>query len=175
MRFKSKKDFHPWQEIMITDSVENLNTKEKIAISYLKKHGSYMFSDSLAVGYFYDEEELKKSNHAWNAVNINGTWQLLDCTWGDLSSESKEFNLTHRNFYFCAKPELFIFTHFPENKKWQMLSEPINGITFLWLSYQDDIWGNEVTDPKKFTKIFNDKMHSLKEKKTCDNGYQKIY
>jgi len=72
---------------------------------------------------------LKKSkNHAWNAIKLNGEWQLLDVGWSngfidDISGEwVKDFN----DFFFLTKPEHFITSHYPKLKKWQLLDKTIS-------------------------------------------------
>ncbi|XP_045174167.2 kyphoscoliosis peptidase-like [Mercenaria mercenaria] len=74
------------------------------------------------------------TNHAWNAVQLEGKWYLLDSTWGaghldTTNSFQKEFE----EFYFLTDPKHFISTHFPymdknmeESKKWQLLAKPIS-------------------------------------------------
>lgn len=74
------------------------------------------------------------TNHAWNAVQLEGKWYLIDSTWGagylDQSSYfKKEFN----DFYFLTDPRQFVSAHFPymdenmkESMKWQLLSKPIS-------------------------------------------------
>uniref|UniRef100_A0A8C8SIT5 Kyphoscoliosis peptidase n=1 Tax=Pelusios castaneus TaxID=367368 RepID=A0A8C8SIT5_9SAUR len=62
------------------------------------------------------------SNHAWNAVYLDGRWHLLDSTWGTghLDSCSK-FTFEYNEFYFLTHPALFINSHFPDNSNWQLL------------------------------------------------------
>ncbi len=47
--------------------------------------------------------------HAWNAVNINNKWYLLDATWGPK--------------YFLMRPEVFVQDHFSFIKKWSLLTK----------------------------------------------------
>lgn len=61
-------------------------------------------------------KKLKISNHAWNAVKIDGTWRLLDVTWGAGGVDKKErFRKNFSSFYFDTPPHLFFKNHFPEN------------------------------------------------------------
>jgi transglutaminase/protease-like cytokinesis protein 3 len=60
------------------------------------------------------------SNHAWNAVKINGKWELIDATWGDCLGE----NATPNFFYFCTSPRQLISSHLPIDKQWQLMDEP---------------------------------------------------
>lgn len=71
-------------------------------------------------GYTKQGTTLKKTSaipeHTWNAVFLNGTWELLDITWA----------ISHGNpsaphwFWYCTKPSDFIKTHVPQEKKWQL-------------------------------------------------------
>jgi hypothetical protein len=64
-------------------------------------------------------------NHAWNAVRINGSWYLMDCTWGGgyVSGDRKYVRLFD-DHYFMTPPSQFIFDHFPEEGRWQLLDRP---------------------------------------------------
>ena len=68
------------------------------------------------------------SNHAWNAVKVNGKYQLYDLTWaaGTFNSQTKEFNKKFNAQYFNADPKKFISNHFPDSSKWQLLDAPIS-------------------------------------------------
>ncbi|WP_297333697.1 transglutaminase domain-containing protein [Flavobacterium sp.] len=65
------------------------------------------------------------SNHAWNAVKINGEWKLLDVTWGagGFTGRSKKFGFRFDDKYFFTEPELFFINHFPEDKKWLLTTK----------------------------------------------------
>ncbi|NXM25684.1 KY peptidase, partial [Oxyruncus cristatus] len=75
-------------------------------------------------GYKIGQTFTGKSDHAWNAVYIEGRWHLLDSTWGSGSVDDSVTNFTYRynEFYFLTHPALFINTHFPDNSNWQLLT-----------------------------------------------------
>ena len=57
------------------------------------------------------------SNHAWNAVEINGKWCLIDTTWDE--NQNTEY-------YLCPPPRCFVRDHLPQNDdKMQFLKNPI--------------------------------------------------
>ena len=64
----------------------------------------------------------KKPNHTWNAVKLNGKWQLLDITWA-ISYGSKS---SADDYWFLTKATNFIYTHYPEESKWTLLEKPIS-------------------------------------------------
>ncbi|MEW6281075.1 MAG: transglutaminase domain-containing protein [Candidatus Eremiobacterota bacterium] len=62
-------------------------------------------------------------SHAWNAVRLGGKWRLLDSTWGAgwVDRNGRAFHREFQNHYFLTPPEQLIFTHFPEEPRWQLL------------------------------------------------------
>ncbi|MBN1781322.1 hypothetical protein JW948_09375 [bacterium] len=76
------------------------------------------------------------ANHAWNAVQIDGRWQLIDATWGaGHMDESGRFVRNFDDYYFLTDPENLIYTHFPENKNWQLLPSKLSQDEFEALPY----------------------------------------
>ncbi|NWI91831.1 KY peptidase, partial [Pitta sordida] len=67
------------------------------------------------------------SDHAWNAVFLEGRWHLLDSTWGSGSVDDAFTKFTYRynEFYFLTHPALFINSHFPDNSNWQLLKNTL--------------------------------------------------
>jgi hypothetical protein len=76
---------------------------------------------------------LKKTDHAWNSVQLYGTWYLVDVTW----ATSKYNVVTHKymkefdEHYFLTSPQKFILDHFPEDKKFQFLDKLIKKSVFI--------------------------------------------
>lgn len=67
-----------------------------------------------------------QSNHAWNAARLNGKWYLLDPTWGaGYVTGGGEFVRRFQEYYYLTPPDKFIYDHFPEDSRWQLLSNPI--------------------------------------------------
>ncbi len=75
-------------------------------------------------------------NHAWNAVKINGSWYLIDSTWGAgyVSGDGK-YVRKFDDHYFMTPPSQFIFSHFPEKEQWQLLDAPLSKEEFHNLVY----------------------------------------
>lgn len=63
-------------------------------------------------------------NHAWNAVKIDEKWYLIDATWGAGTVDNNTFSQQFNPDYFATLPEEFIYSHFPEKDKWQLLPQP---------------------------------------------------
>ena len=72
---------------------------------------------------------LQESDHAWNAVRLDGEWRLLDATW---SNAKDEWSSTYGRDYFLPPPELFVLNHLPANPVWQLLEHPVDTNWFKW-------------------------------------------
>jgi hypothetical protein len=71
------------------------------------------------------------ANHAWNAVRLNGSWKLIDATWGaGHMNESGRYVRELDEHYFLTPPDQMIFTHLPEEERWQLLDVPVPMETF---------------------------------------------
>lgn len=92
-----------------------------------------------------------KIDHAWNSVMIDGTWRLIDVTWGAGVIVNKQ-NLWVREFnpiYFDTAPNIFFAKHLPVSEVWQtkILDEKefLNG-PLLYEPFFDE--GYEIIEPK---------------------------
>lgn len=66
-----------------------------------------------------------RTNHTWNAVMIDSTWQLLDVTWASgFITYSNQFVKQLDDYYFLTPPKDFIQDHYPEDIRWTLLSNP---------------------------------------------------
>lgn len=90
-------------------------------------------------------------NHAWNAVKLNGRWQLLDATWdaGHVDALTRQFvRRPYPGRYWLSDPALFVSDHFPAEARWQLLERPISRDEFLSLAeIPPDLraWGLDVS------------------------------
>ena len=80
-------------------------------------------------------------NHAWNVVQIDGQWEVLDVTWGSGYVKqrkqvvkkilyrlfripySQRYRFIHKTNmkYYCTDPEVFVLDHLPSTPAWQLL------------------------------------------------------
>ncbi len=88
--------------------------------------------------------EMKGNNHAWNVINLQGRWYLMDVTWaaGYGSCNGGGFEKEWKEAYFLADPQHFAKNHFPQNPKWQLLQNPVKLDTYSqaphhWYAYFD--------------------------------------
>lgn len=75
------------------------------------------------------ERYVSKINHDWNAVNIEGEWKLIDVTWASgyaiKTKRGLRSTLKFNDFWFFTPPEQFIFSHFPEDDRWQLIRDKL--------------------------------------------------
>jgi transglutaminase/protease-like cytokinesis protein 3 len=60
------------------------------------------------------------SKHDWNAVKIDGKWQLIDSTWGAGHTIDGNSKFIHEpnDIYFLTPPDKFALKHYPSKRKW---------------------------------------------------------
>jgi hypothetical protein len=76
------------------------------------------------------------TNHAWNAVRIDGQWRLMDATWGaGYLDQQTQFVRRFQEHYFLTAPDEFIFDHLPQDPQWQLLAQPISAAEYENLVY----------------------------------------
>jgi hypothetical protein len=94
------------------------------------------------------------SNHAWNIVEVDGKWRLVDVTWGQGYFDSnKRIMVNHFNaVYFDTDPKYFFAKHFPDSGVY--LNRKLNRDDFLDgpLIFDQTIAGDyEIMRPKSGT------------------------
>lgn len=71
------------------------------------------------------------NEHVWNAVNVDGAWQFVDCLSGaGFRNAAGAFEGAFNEHAFLVAPESLIFSHFPEDASWQKLAEPLSREAF---------------------------------------------
>lgn len=68
--------------------------------------------------------------HAWNAVRLDGTWQLIDCTWGAGYVNGDDYFRAPTDYYFGLDPKIMATSHFPNDETWQLLDQPLSRAEF---------------------------------------------
>jgi hypothetical protein len=125
----------------------------------------------LAKGYDYEGDSYDNvedaSNHAWNAINIDGVWTIFDATWGQgYGTTNTKGKLVSKkevgNDWFNVDPKISIFSHLPEESDKQFLSPTISFETFLEMPN---------IDPTAFSSGWlnaDELLLKIKEKKVLD-------
>lgn len=71
-------------------------------------------------------KQLNPIGHAWNAVNVNNKWILIDATWGaGYVTDDNHFKKMYKPEYYDIDPAKAIYSHIPYNPLWQFLQKPI--------------------------------------------------
>ncbi|GFD92221.1 hypothetical protein KUL154_09540 [Alteromonas sp. KUL154] len=60
------------------------------------------------------------SNHAWNAVKLNGKWIYIDATWAAGVVNNNRWQPLFNAYYYNIPKEKYFRTHFPEKTLWQL-------------------------------------------------------
>jgi hypothetical protein len=71
-----------------------------------------------------------RERHAWVAAKINGRRQLIDPTWGAGHVDGKKFVKRFNDYYFLPPPDQLLFTHLPNDPKWQLVKNPLSDEEF---------------------------------------------
>lgn len=91
------------------------------------------------------------TNHAWNAVEVNNKWMLIDPTWGSGGylglSENYLQQIDMR--YFLADPKFLLIDHLPKNPEWQLVDKPIS-----YSEFRNKYWSEMRF--RKFNELMNE-------------------
>jgi hypothetical protein len=67
----------------------------------------------------------EREKHTWVAVWLDGKWQLVDPTWGAGYIERQRFFKRFFDYYFLPPPDQLVFTHLPDQSRWQLVKTPV--------------------------------------------------
>lgn len=76
------------------------------------------------------EKDVTASNHAWNMVQINEAWYLVDCTWDSGFMQGRSAKQRYNTEWLFTKAEHYIHSHFPTHQNRQLLPSPISPAQF---------------------------------------------
>lgn len=92
----------------------------------------------------------RNSDHAWNAVKINGQWNLLDATWGAGYINGNRFTKVFTDYYFFTPPWQFALNHFPEDTRWLFTEMTPKQFSQLPL-YHPGLFQNNIEIPEPYS------------------------
>ncbi|WP_075590091.1 transglutaminase domain-containing protein [Labilibacter marinus] len=99
--------------------------------------------------------EISDEGHAWNGIEIDSSYYLIDVTWAAGYKFKDEYIHEFRDDYFIISPKEFIKNHMPFDPIWQFLDNPINNNEFISKDFSKlDVQG---------TFAFNDYIKKRKE------------
>ena len=151
---------------------ETYNTGNSVCSGYSRLFeyiGSYLGLEIINVsgyakGYSYKiNEKISGTNHEWNIIKLNNVYYQIDSTWGAGCLSGREFK---KEFYFCPKPEYLISSHYPEEKKWQLI--------YPYISIEE--FSKRVKFSTKFYEFFTTNLlyHTMKVKSKHIIRFNKI-
>lgn len=109
--------------LLTTAGIEN-----KKINGYARGYGFNLFSG----------DEKFESNHAWTAVKLAGEWKLIDVTWNSGYIDGMFFTPNYSLGYYMIEPGKFLYTHFPQDPQWQLVSAPLGFEKFSEMPYLTD-------------------------------------
>ncbi len=112
-----------FEVLLTTAGIEN----KKIS-GYARGYGFNLFKG----------DEKFEANHAWTAVKLAGKWSLIDVTWNSGYIDGMYFTPNYSLGYFMMPPEKFLYTHFPEDPQWQLVTDPKEFWEFAEMPYLTD-------------------------------------
>ena len=138
-----------------------VKTRKAVCIGYAKLFKALCKMSNIKAyvveGIVKDKNNIpEREGHAWNVVQLNEKYYLLDATWGADNAEVAQK-------YFLGGPSVFLQNHLPHDPIWQLLTQPIGYQCFTHnldcdktvenISFQDTIKHWESLD--SLGKVFN--------------------
>lgn len=119
---------------------------------------TYLIGDVRGYRGTEDDALVSAFKHAWNAVEVDQTWLLLDATWGARQTDQAEdAYAARRAYYFNTPPNQLIFDHLPESAAWQQLLNPVPDVaSFKALPNLKPAF---FTDGLRLANAFSDTLH----------------
>ena len=78
-----------------------------------------------------EDDNIDGNSHAWNAIEIDGMWQLVDTTWDSPHAKRDQRMARYSTDYLFTPPTVFALDHFPDNPEWQLLDAPLSRGDFI--------------------------------------------
>lgn len=71
-------------------------------------------------------QPIRRVDHEWNAVRLDGDWYLLDIAWAQTTAKNGMPN----DYFFLTEPAEFAANHFPIDSRWQLLNSTVSKAQF---------------------------------------------
>lgn len=113
---KRKKALCGGYAFLFTELCTRLGIESKVIHGFSKKYTPGAYKN-------------KQVDHSWNAVKINGKWELLDINWAVSMKEGEKISM----YWYLTNPEHFIYSHFPADPKWTLLDRKVSREEFYGL------------------------------------------
>jgi hypothetical protein len=96
------------------------------------------------VGHYYGKV-FSETNHAWNAIEIDGQMHLFDATWASGYYDNGSFYKKFNEFWWDTPPTKFITTHFAEDRNFNYLNYTVSKREF-------ELMAQVLENPKSYPK-----------------------
>lgn len=106
--------------------------------------------------------------HAWNAVYIDGKWQILDVTWAASEMKHGDFKKAQELTWIFSDPSHFSESHYPNDPRWQLLKDPRSKKEFWNQSQTISEKNYAITDSLK---VLLNRERYLNELYICASGF----
>lgn len=108
--------------------------------------------DTIGIDCYVIIGKVKTEQHAWNAINIDDKWHLVDATWGAGKVKNGKFVQAFNEAYFLADPTFFLSTHLPNDPTWQLLKHPLSHKSF---EFDSTYVQQQLTKSKNAKEVFS--------------------
>ena len=156
-----------WQNVVKTKTAvcEGYANLFQKYCSELKINSRKVSGYARGVGTDISAENEINSNHTWNIVCIENCWYVIDCTWDSGYMSGKTSVQSYTTDWLFLKPENFVYTHFPDEAKNQLIQPPLSLNEFSLLP---DF------RPKLF-ELTGDSFLAIKKRNSADGTYELEY
>jgi len=86
-------------------------------------------------GFGYTGKIGRDTDHAWNAVRINGKWYLIDVTWDAGPLERRTFIKRYSTGWLFLDSRPFLYSHLPEDAAYQYYAPVLTADDFMREAY----------------------------------------
>lgn len=120
-----------------------------------------------AKGYGYQAgNSFAGTDHAWNAIEINGVWRIFDATWGANASKNVNGRLVSAKgfdeYWFNVDPYEAIFNHYPENAALSFIRPNIDLALYERMPYVFPRYFRIVGDGRQILqKVLNEELQAF--------------
>jgi hypothetical protein len=134
-------------------------------------------------GYGYSEKtKFTNTDHAWNALKIQGKWRLVDTTWGaGAIDDDRHYKKSFTGTWFAMDPDLFLMTHYPESWERSLVANKMSlerfaALPFIQPYVFENIYdaGLSVSEQKlllaAYPRILNDQIWRVEEMRKAGVG-----
>ncbi|MHB9030321.1 MAG: transglutaminase domain-containing protein [Candidatus Latescibacterota bacterium] len=81
----------------------------------------------------FTEAENRGDNHAWNVITIGDRRYFVDCTWDAGIVNQSGYTPRYSTAFLFLEPEKMVYSHYPSDPTFQLLSTPLPAVEFLKL------------------------------------------